>query len=80
LDRLGHHEQGAIISGFAATAFTHASYPQMSKTISHLRDVFGDKTYESLAHVGETMTTADMVAYAYDQISQARTKLKAVPN
>jgi predicted ATPase/class 3 adenylate cyclase len=79
LDRLGHHEQGAIISGFAETDFSRASYPQLNTTISHLRDVLGDKTYESLARVGETMTTADMVAYAYDQIGQARTKLKAVP-
>jgi hypothetical protein len=80
LDRLGHHEQAATISGFATSAFTLASYPQLKTTIAHLRDVLGDQTYESLAHRGETMTTAEIVAYAYDQISQARTKLKAVPN
>ena len=32
----------------------------------------------ALARKGETMTTAEMVAYAYDQIDQARTELKAV--
>ena len=35
------------------------------------------KVYESLARQGETMTTAAMVTYAYDQIDQARTKLNA---
>ena len=33
---------------------------------------------QSLAGEGETMTTAEMVTYAYDQIDQARTELKAV--
>ena len=36
------------------------------------------QTYESLARKGETMTTAAMVTYAYDQIDQARTELNAV--
>jgi hypothetical protein len=80
LDRLGHHEQAAIISGFAATAMTRASYPQINTTISHLRDVLGDQVYESLARKGETMTTAEMATYAYDQIDQARTELGAVSN
>jgi hypothetical protein len=35
-----------------------------------------DQTYESLAHKGETMTTAAMVTYAYNQIDQARTELE----
>ncbi|MGO9928773.1 MAG: hypothetical protein ACLPLP_22345 [Mycobacterium sp.] len=78
LDRLGHHEQAATISGVAATAFTLASYPQLNTTIAHLRDVLGDQTYESFTRKGETMTTAEMVAYAYDQIDQARTELNAV--
>jgi predicted ATPase/class 3 adenylate cyclase len=75
-DRLGHHEQAATISGFAATAMTRASYPQINITITHLRDVLGEQTYESLARKGETMTTAEMVTYAYDQIDQARTELE----
>ena len=48
------------------------------RSIAHLRDVLGDQTYEPLAHKGETMTTAVMVTYAYDQIDQARTELPAV--
>jgi hypothetical protein len=38
--------------------------------------VLGEGTYESLAHKGETMTTAEMATYAYDQIDQARTTLE----
>ncbi|OBH40492.1 ATP-binding protein [Mycobacterium mantenii] len=77
LEGLGHHEQAAIISGFASTDFSRASYPQLNAAIAHLRDVLGDQTYESLARQGETMTPADMVAYAYDQIDQALAELNA---
>jgi hypothetical protein len=38
----------------------------------------GVPTYESLSRTGETMTTAEMATYAYDQIDQARTVLNAV--
>jgi hypothetical protein len=76
LDRLGHYEPAATISGFAATAFTRTTYPAFDTTIAHLRDVLGEQTYESLAHKGDTMTTAAMVTYAYDQIDQARTELE----
>ena len=34
--------------------------------------------YESLARKGETMTTAAMATYGYDQIDQAQTELNAV--
>jgi hypothetical protein len=43
-----------------------------------VRGVLGDESYESLARKGKTMTTAEMVAYAYDQIDQARAELNAV--
>ena len=45
---------------------------------AHLRDVLGDQIYDSLAHKGATMTTADLATYAYDQIDQARAELNAV--
>jgi tetratricopeptide (TPR) repeat protein len=77
LDRLGRLEPAATIAGFAFSPMT-ATIPEFSAAIAHLRDVLGDQTYESLAHNGETMTTAAMVTYAYDQIDQARTELKAV--
>ena len=52
--------------------------PEFNTAIAHLRDVLGDQTYESLARKGETMTTAAIATYAYDQIDQARAELKAV--
>jgi predicted ATPase len=77
-DRLGRHEEAAIISGFAANAMTRASFPQIEKAIAHLRDMLGDQTYASLARKGETMATTEIVTYAYDRISEARTTLNAV--
>ena len=78
LDRLGRHHAAAIIDGFAFSPLTAAAYLEVTTAIAHLRDVLGDHTYESLARKGETMTTAAMATYAYDQIDQARTELKAV--
>ncbi len=79
-DRLGRYEPAATIAGFAVTS-PFAAQPvgaEFGTAIAHLRDVLGDQTYESLARKGETMTTAAMVAYAYDQIDQARAELNAV--
>jgi tetratricopeptide (TPR) repeat protein len=42
LDRLGHHEPAAIISGFAATPFSQAAFPEINTAITHLRDILGD--------------------------------------
>lgn len=77
-DQLGRYEPAATISRFASTAFTRKALPELDTAIAHLRDVLGDQTYESLAHRGETMTTAEIVTYGYDQIDQARTELNAV--
>jgi predicted ATPase len=76
-DRLGRYEPAATIAGFAASPLT-ATAAEFTTAIAHLRDVVGEATYESLARKGETMTTAAMVTYAYDQIDQARTELNAV--
>ena len=77
LDRLGHYESAAAIAGFACvTPMTAASIPEIDTAIAHLREVLGDQTYESLAHEGETMTTAAMATYAYDEIEQARQRLR----
>jgi predicted ATPase len=75
-DRVRHYEPAATINGFAATTFTRTTYQELNATITHLRDVLGEATYESLARKGETMTTAEMVTYAYDQIDQARAELE----
>jgi hypothetical protein len=54
------------------------AFPEINIAITHLREVLGEQTYESLANKGETMTTAAMVTYALDQIDQARAELNAV--
>ena len=77
-DRLGRHEPAATIAGFAVSPMTAAAFPALSTAIAHLREVLGDQTYEALARKGETIATAEMVAYAYDQIDQARAELNAV--
>ncbi len=78
LDRLGHYEPAATISGFAVTTHTRSIAPEVDVAVAHLREVLGDQTYESLARKGETMTTAAMANYALDQIDQARAELNAV--
>ena len=76
--RLGRYESAATIAGFAFSSLTAMWVAEINPAIAHLRDVLGDQTYDSLARKGETMTTAAMVTYAYDQIDQARAELKAV--
>ena len=76
LDRLGRYKPAATIAGFAINPLTSTTFPEFNTAIAHLRDVLGDQTYESLARKGETMTTAAMTTYAYDQIDQARTELE----
>jgi len=77
-DRLGRYEPAATIAGFALSPMAAAAFPEITTAITHLRDVLGDQTYESLARKGETMTTAAMATYAYDQIDQARAELNGV--
>ena len=75
-DRLGRYEPAATVAGFALSPFSASGVSEITTAIAHLRDVLGNQTYESLARKGETMTIAAMVAYAYDQIDQARTELE----
>ena len=77
-DRLGRYEPAATIAGFALSPIAATGVPEITTAITHLRDVLGEATYESLARKGETMTTAEMATYAYDQIDQARAELNAV--
>ena len=53
-------------------------FSRPTPAITHLRDVLGEPTYESLARKGETMTTAAMATYAYDQVDQVRAELNTV--
>ena len=77
-DRLGRYKAAATIAGFALSPLNAASFPNLNTTITHLRDVLGDQTYESLTREGETMTTAEIVTYGDDQIDQAQAELNAV--
>jgi hypothetical protein len=61
-----------------ATAAMASAVPEITTAITHLRDVLGEATYESLARKGETMTTAAIATSPYDQIEQARTELNAL--
>ena len=71
----GRHEPAATIAGFAVSPMTTAAFPESNTAIAHLSDVLGDQRYESLARKGETMTTATMANYGYDQ---TRAELNAV--
>ena len=77
-DRLGRYESAATIAGFASNPLSGAAFPETSTAVAHLREVLGEQTYESLTRKGETMTTAAMTTYAYDQIDQAGAELNAV--
>ena len=77
-DRLGRYEPAATIAGFALNRMAAVAFPEVTTAITHLREVLGEQAYESLARKGETMTTAAMATYAYDQIDQARAELNAV--
>jgi hypothetical protein len=58
--------------------FSTAFIPELDAAIINLREVLGDRTCESLARKGKSMTTAAIAAYALYQIDQARTELNAV--
>jgi hypothetical protein len=53
--------------------------PLTSPSTNHPQNnVLGDQAYESCARKGEAMSAAAIVAYAYDQIDQARAELNTV--
>ena len=74
-DRLGRFEPAATVAGFALSPMT-AGVSELTTAIAHLREVLSDHSYESLAKKGAAMPTVAMVAYAYDQIDQARAELE----
>jgi hypothetical protein len=76
LDRVGRLEPAAILAGYSASPLALAAVPELPAAIAHLRERLGDRSYESLTRRGEAMTMAEIVAYAYDQIDQARTELE----
>ena len=65
---------------FAFSPIAAAISPEINAAIARLREVLGDPAYESLARKGETMTTAAMATYAYDQIDPAQQNSNAPLN
>ena len=77
--RLGRFEPAATIVGFAVDPLSVAWIPEINPAITQLREVLGDQVYLAHSRSGETMTTAAMAMYAYDQIDQARAALEQLP-
>lgn len=77
-DQFGRYEPAATLAGFSLSPGVAMGVPEIATAIAHLHDVLGEATYESLANKGETMTAAEMVSYAYDQIDRARAELNTV--
>ena len=78
LDRHGRYEPAATIAGYTGVNPLAAAIPYFGPAITHLRDVLGEASYETLARKGETMTIAEMANFAFDQIDQARAELTEV--
>jgi hypothetical protein len=77
LDRLGHFESAAKLVGFPALSpMIAAAFPDITTVIAHVKENLGAQTFDSLALMGETMTPANMVTYAYSQIDLARAELE----
>jgi hypothetical protein len=78
LDRMGRYEPAATIAGFASLPSPRRRRLNFSlrQPICALSSV--TKTTNRFARKGETMSTAEIATYAYDQIDQARTALDAV--
>ena len=75
-DRLGRYEPAATIMGFADVPSSRLVLPEVNSAIAHLREIFGDQVYESLARKGKSMTIAALVTYAFDEIERARSEFK----
>jgi predicted ATPase/class 3 adenylate cyclase len=78
LRRLGRFQEAATIIGFAAqNPISVAAYPDLHDLIGDLREVLGGPAYEKCARKGQTMTTTEILNFAYDEIDQARAELNA---
>ena len=76
LDRVGHFASAAVVVSFGAlNPMAVVSGPQIAAVINHIRENLGTPTYDALVREGATMTPAAIVAYAYEQIDQARAEL-----
>ncbi|MGE2717399.1 ATP-binding protein [Mycolicibacterium litorale] len=77
LVELDRHEGAATILGFATTAFSLVTFPEITRTIDRLRDELGAERYEALTRAGADMSYSDLARYALDQIEQVRALINA---
>jgi hypothetical protein len=68
-------EPAAIIAGFATTPFTLGVYPEFATAVEELHETLGDSDFDRLSQQGQSMPRPDMVAYAFQAIEEARTRL-----
>jgi tetratricopeptide (TPR) repeat protein len=76
LERLGNSEEAAVITGYASGHLARAWLPELGVAIAHLRAIFGVENYQVLAARGQAMSLSEIVAFAYEQIEQARSQLQ----
>ncbi|OBI85024.1 adenylate/guanylate cyclase domain-containing protein [Mycobacterium sp. E740] len=79
LNRLERNESAAVIAGFMLSPLALSVVPELPAVIVRLRDALGDRAYESLVTRGEAMTTAEVAAYAYDEIDEVRAEFDRSP-
>ena len=75
LARAGRFPPAVVILGYASTMLIPTHFPETVSVSAELREALGDDDYEALTQVGKTMTTAEVVAYAYEQIALTRAEL-----
>ena len=79
LEQHGRYDSAAVMGGFAAVSPSSApNVAEFGNAITHLREVLGEDTANLFGRNGEMMSMAAAVAYAFDQIDQARAELTAV--
>jgi hypothetical protein len=75
LDRIGHYETAAMLSGFAATSFSSSYFRDADVTIRHLTEALGEEAYTALADRGASTASAAFAKYALEQIDRVRAEL-----
>jgi predicted ATPase len=73
---LGRHRAAATVAGFALHPMTVAAFPDLTAIAKRLNHALGDDAYTSNFRRGEAMTAAEIAAFAYEQIEQARADLR----
>jgi hypothetical protein len=72
LDRVGRLEQAAVIAAALSATYIQHSLTHFEQAEEHLKAVLDEQTYDAFTRTGQAMGTAEVVAYALDQIDQDR--------